>query len=381
MNQPGDSAGGDVRLWNEEAFAHGAQAWTALLNRSSADALFMSWQWQRSWWEHHRSLLNATLHLLAVHSPSGELIGLAPLYSHTVRSRALVGVRRLELMGAAWRNDAPAFSEYLDVIAARGHEQAVLDAIATWLRSQSFWQDLAITAVREDSLVARLARETLSQIAYVRDADPMVSYAVTLPRSFADYVAGLGDGTRRRLFGQRRKLSNVSLSYANDAQIAESLALLRRFKSDRWAGALQGESLQRFHESIARSAAASNSLRLSVLSTDGVPLSVMFNIRAGNTEYYLQSAFDVTRASGLSPGYLHFGYAMEQACQDGVTRFDFLGGRGLNRDYKQDLSAEPCRLVCYHAVRAPLLRALHASYAWTRRAFARSQPVCLVEAA
>lgn len=371
----------DVRLWNEEAFAGGAEVWTALLERSGADPLFMSWQWQRSWWQHHRSLLNATLHVLAIHAPSGELLGLAPLYSHTVRTRALLGVRRLELMGAAWRNDAPAFSEYLDVIAARGHEQDVLDAIAGWLRSQSFWQDFAITAVREDSLAARLARDMLSRIAYVRDADPMVSYPVTLPHSFADYVGGLGDGTRRRLFGQRKKLSNVSLTYADAAQVADWLALLRRFKADRWVGALQGESLQRFQESIARRAAASNDLRLSVLSTDGVPLSVMFNIRAGGTEYYLQSAFDVTRASGLSPGYLHFGYAIEQACKDGLSRFDFLGGRGLNRDYKQDLSAEPCKLVCYHAVRAPLFRALHAGYAWTRRTFTRSQPLCLVEAA
>ena len=63
-------------------------------------------------------------------------------------------------------------------------------------------------------------------------------------------------------------------------------------------------------------------------------------------------------ARGLSPGFLHLGYAIEAACRDGIQRFDFLAGRGLHRDYKRDFAADQHAADTLHIVRKPSLRAL-----------------------
>ena len=42
----------------------------------------------------------------------------------------------------------------------------------------------------------------------------------------------------------------------------------------------------------------------------------MYNVRIGTLEYNIQSGFDAT-IKGVSLGYLHFGFAIEQACRDG----------------------------------------------------------------
>jgi CelD/BcsL family acetyltransferase involved in cellulose biosynthesis len=84
----------------------------------------------------------------------------------------------------------------------------------------------------------------------------------------------------------------------------------------------------------------------------------MLNLRVAGTEYYLQSGFDPSFARGISPGYLHLGYAIEAACRDGLKRFDFLAGRGLHRDYKRDFASVSAPLQTLHLVRKPVLRLL-----------------------
>ncbi len=78
--------------------------------------------------------------------------------------------------------------------------------------------------------------------------------------------------------------------------------------------------------------------------------------------YFLQSGFNAAAARGVSPGYLHFGYAIEAACQENADRFDFLAGPGRHRDYKRDFAAEPVTVVTYHLVRGGLTARLYAVY-------------------
>jgi CelD/BcsL family acetyltransferase involved in cellulose biosynthesis len=146
------------------------------------------------------------------------------------------------------------------------------------------------------------------------------------------------------------------------------LAQMDQWRASRW-GANAGASLVgRFERMLAQRLAPHGTLRLSEFSENGRPLSVMLNVRMAGTEYYLASAFDPARGSGLSPGYLHFGYAIEAACADGVARFDLLAGRGRHRDYKVDFGPREEPLVSWQLVRAPVLRGLYGLHGFVRRA-------------
>lgn len=360
-----------VRTWSEAEFASGKRAWDALLASSAADPLFMSWDWQRRWWIHHARMLDATLRLAAVYADD-ELVGLAPFYARTVVVRGFLRPRRIELLGIAWREPRAVFSDYLDFIAARNHESAVLDALAAWLAAEPDWDEMALCCTKKSGLAWRFAAEHLAGLAYVREVDPMNAWCARLPAHFDEYVGRLGAEVRRKLFNQRRKLVGPEVQYAAAADIADYLSLLGQYSSARWqSAALSDDPHSAFHLDIADALARSGELRLSRLVTQEGPRSVMYNIHKNDTVYYIQSAFDPGGSRGLSLGYLHFGYAIEAACREGVAQFDFLAGRGRHRDYKQDLLTECIPVVSYHVLRGRLARALYRAYerikcAWTR---------------
>ena len=351
-----------IRLWTEAEFAQSKVAWDALLSAADADPLFMSWDWQWHWWTHHRDSLGADLQLVALYWGT-RLVGLAPFYAHRAVVRRVLHPRRLELIGAAWRDAQAAFSDYLDIVAARELRGPVQAALGEWLASAA-WDECVLCGTRRDGVASEVAERHLPRLARVREVDPLAGWCVELPERFEEYVRRLDPQVRRRLFNQRRKLEGPAVRYAGEAEVEADLELLWRYVADRWGTGGPAEGLRGFYRDMAQVLARAGRLRLSRLESGGRTLSVMFNALVDGSIYYLQSGFDRQRAVGLSPGYLHFGYAIERACAEGHRRFDFLGGSGQHRDYKRDLLTENVPLVTYHAVRGTWTRALYAAYDW-----------------
>ena len=350
-----------VRTWGSEEFAAAQPVWDDLLGRSVADPLFMSWDWQWRWWLHHAPALEATLQLAAVYA-GDRLVGLAPFYSRAVITRRILRSRRLELIGIAWRDSRAMFSDYLDIIAASDCRDAVVEALDTWLEAQRFWDELALCCTKPEGVAAQLVTQRLRRWTYVREVDPMNGWCAQLPPAFSDYVQRLSPEVRRKLFNQRRKLADPRLEHVTGADIESTLQRLRQLSVERWGHGQPPAHVQEFLKDITVRLAHTGELQLSRLATAAGTLSILYNVQRGGTIYYLQSAFDPTRAQGLSPGYLHFGYAIEEACAAGARRFDFLAGRGRHRDYKGDLLAERVPIVSYHIVRGAVSRALYAAY-------------------
>ncbi len=349
-----------LREWSEEEFAASKAVWDDLVASSDADPLFMSWDWQWRWWKHHSPSLDATLRLVGLYSGDG-LVGVAPFYARNVLARGRFRACRLELVGNAWRHPHAAFSDYLDIIARSDLRGGVLEALGRWLRREGRWDELAFCCVRRDGVAAQLVG-LLKSFAFAREVDPLSAWCARLPSRFDQYIERLGSDTRRKLFNQRRKLSGPQIRFAEEGQVADVLRELWRCSSDRWGDAAGTARFQDFHLDFARCMARSGRLRLSQLVTREGTLSAMYNVRVGSTIYYLQSGFDPARSQGLSPGYLHFGYAIEAACAEGAERFDLLAGRGRHRDYKRDFQTECVPLINYHIVRRPLARMLYAMH-------------------
>ncbi|HEU4603547.1 MAG TPA: GNAT family N-acetyltransferase [Steroidobacteraceae bacterium] len=351
-----------VEQWSELQFASARQEWESLLLKSDADPLFMSWDWNSLWWKHYRASLDASLVLLAARTCDGELVGIAPLYYHSVQHRGGYTAGRLEWLGNAWRKThAGVFSEYLDLIIAPGRVDQVLSAFVAHLRSLGNWSDLIATNVRPTSAAVSLCR-LLCSTGYVRTCDAREAHSISLPSEFTVYTAGLNSQIRRKVWAQRKRLTSPSLVVC-DKDASECMQLIDRFHSNRW-GALHfvGERGS-FHRELTAALATRGALRGSILACAGEPISAMYNVRLHGAEYNLQSGFDGTRTSGISPAYLHFGYSIEQACRDGIKTFDFLAGEGKSRQYKRDFQTQKTDVVTIQAIRGPL--------AWLYRAYDR----------
>ena len=87
------------------AFGELRNEWSALLETSPSDCLFVTWEWLHTWWTHLRG--NAKLTLITVRRGS-DLIAIAPFASD---GADLFGSPRLSFLG-----EGRVGSDYLDVV-------------------------------------------------------------------------------------------------------------------------------------------------------------------------------------------------------------------------------------------------------------------------
>src|SRR5262245_19789918 len=154
------------RIEDASRFAALAAEWDALLARSAAGGVFLTFEWLHAWWRH---LGRGRLHLLAVRD-QGRLTAVAPLALAPPRPGRLLPFRRLQFLGAG-----AAGSDYLDVIADRDAEPEALRALADALGRDGFMLDLGRVApggARALSLVGRLGERGWSSRAVQRETCP-----------------------------------------------------------------------------------------------------------------------------------------------------------------------------------------------------------------
>jgi CelD/BcsL family acetyltransferase involved in cellulose biosynthesis len=347
------------RHWSVEDFAHGREAWTALLANSRADPMFMSWEWHWAWWS-HLSVGSDELYIVAAYTDQGKLVGLAPLYLHRGLHRG-VAANRLESLGSRWRSRQDVFSEYLDFIVARDHEAQFSRGIAAHVLADDRWSDFVLRNVRDDSVANRAVREHLGARYYVRTVEPMVAQAISLPRSVDAFVDMLKPSARRRIWHHRKRLVASDLRIIPAERVGDALDALNRYHTQRWGDVHYVGQRRAFHLQFAAGMAERGALRVSELQHQGETISVVYDVRLGDTEYNLQSGFHAD-TRGISPGYLHFGYCIERACHDGLRRFDFLAGTGLHRDYKRDFGTVNTRIGTAQVIRSRALSWLYRQY-------------------
>ena len=99
--------------------------WNDLVQRSYNDNLFLTWEWQSTWWKH---LGSGQLILLGFRAEGdGRLVGIAPLF----RTQTDDGQSVLNMVGC---RDV---SDYLDLILEEGQEDLVYPALLDYLAGKA----------------------------------------------------------------------------------------------------------------------------------------------------------------------------------------------------------------------------------------------------
>src|SRR5271169_6063952 len=91
--------------------------WNGLLNQSTANTIFLTWEWLFSWGESYL-IAGRSLFIVMVYRDD-ELVGIAPWYIQHLR-RGVLTIKQIQFLGAP-----DAGSDYLDVIIKKGQEQKV----------------------------------------------------------------------------------------------------------------------------------------------------------------------------------------------------------------------------------------------------------------
>ena len=305
-----------------DGFAALAAEWNPLLKRSRFDNFFLTHEWQTTWWS---QLGEGDLWILAFRRPEdGTLVGICAFYLVTISAGPKAGQRHLNLVGCI------EVSDYLDVIAAEGWEEAVYRSLLTWLTGPDApeWDVVDLCNLAEDSLTYRTLPPIFTAAGFqveVLQEDTAPQFALPLhyedvpagpggqkaaPRDPAQTTPGGAGGSGRIHAGGQRALLA--------AEVDDFVALQRASRADK--ADFMTPAMHRFFQTVAERMLAAGTLRLFFLSLDGEKAATLFAFEYDRRFWLYNSGYDPDSHAQLSPGWVLLAYAIQYAIATGCQR-------------------------------------------------------------
>lgn len=322
----------DWTLYRDESgFDELREEWNDLLARSRFNTIFLTWEWQTTWWR-HLGRVRGPLYILAARE-DGRLVAIAPLYLSEDAGKVLQVVGCIEV------------SDYLDLIMEAGREEAVYAEFLRWLAGPDApaWDAVDLcnqpSASLSYSLLPQMAEGTGYAVeVFQEDVCPVITLPGGGGEAWDAYLETLDKKERHEI---RRKLRRVERE-APDARVrfvdggAELpaavdafIALHRNSRADKHS--FMTEQMQAYFRAIAETLAARGWLQLSFLEVDGAAVATYFCFDYENAILVYNSGYDPAGVPQLSPGWVLLARVIQRAIELGRSRFDFLQG---DEDYK-----------------------------------------------
>ncbi len=339
----------DLKLYTDASgFAALRDDWNTLLARSRANTLFLTWQWQTTWW---RCLGEGDLYLLAWYD-DGRLVAIAPLYLHDDSA----GQRRFDLVGCV------DVSDYLDIIVETGREDTAYSALLDWLASDGcpHWDATGLCNLPASSLTHwRLPELAASRgwqaVTVLEDVCPLIQ----LPDSFETYLHEILSKKQRHEV--RRKLRRIEeeaavrwyvAGAASDlGQDIDAFIELHRLSKQEKLGFMT-PSMEVFFRTIMQTMHDAGWLHLAFIEVNGAKAAAMLSFIYQGRLLVYNSGYDPASYAELSPGIVLTTRIIEDAIDRGLSIFDFLQG---NEVYKYRFGAQDTAVYSTVIRRTPAL--------------------------
>ncbi len=322
-----------------------AVEWRDLLADSSADPLFLSWEWLFTWW---RVLGGGRALRVMTVRDDDRLVAVAPLVLRGRAMRRLQPFEVLEFLGTG-----AAGSDYLDLIVRSNHEADVLRALHRYLADSRYSLELSHTT-GDSSSASRLAQRLAGTgWARVDETVEVCPYIALDGHDWDGYLETLSSSHRynvRRRFRKLEKDFDARFEHADDESTRRAfltdLVRLHRMRRDTLGGSdgLDDDRTVTFHDAFTTLALARGWLRLHRLSLDGAPVASVYGFRVGPKYYFYQSGFDPAYAKH-SVGLLVLAHSIKTALEDGAAEYDLLHG---NERYKYHWTSTERPLTRHH---------------------------------
>jgi CelD/BcsL family acetyltransferase involved in cellulose biosynthesis len=308
-----------------------AEEWNGLLHRSSADTLFLTLEYQRTWWQH---LGEGELLILAVRDGE-ELVGIAPLFAteNDQEQRILATVGCVDV------------SDYLDLIVAQGREEEVYAALAGYLAGPSApaWDVLDLCNIHQDSpTLVRLPALAEERGWAVSTALDEVCPIVRLPGTWEEYLQMLSKKQRHEV---RRKLRRIEAEAVDwyivgprrnlTAEVEDFLDLMAASTPDK--AAFLTPQMRKFFHGLARVSYERGWLELAFLTLGGQKAAAYIDFVYNNRVLVYNSGLDWQRFPRAGAGIVLTAYIIRHAIEQGREVFDFLRG---NERYKYQFGGQ-----------------------------------------
>ena len=314
----------------------GAQ-WNDLLASSSADGVFLTWDWIRQWWQIYGAGIGSGLSARAdlrvlLAFDRDTLIGIAPLMIRQTRRGVLPGPRVLSMVGQGGGTLAERFA----FIVAPAVELEVATAFAQFISGPMCqeWDQLRFERLTEGARSTQVLIDALTAAGLpLESTSAHVAPYSHLPASMDAFLAERSSNFRSQYRRSQRKLEAVGelkvCMAGTDLSVDDAMRALgtlhrKRFDAQE-SKSFRTEAYIEFHRGIARQFQRAEWLWLAILKLDGKPIAARYDYVYGGKVWCMQGGWD-PEYSAFRPGMVLTGRVIEWAISQGCAEYDFLTG-------------------------------------------------------
>jgi CelD/BcsL family acetyltransferase involved in cellulose biosynthesis len=308
-----------------------ANEWNALLKVSHNNVPFLTYEFQRAWWEYlgGGEWRQGELNIVIGHGESGELLGIAPLFVTTDTQ----GKRILQFIGSH------EIADFLDLIVRPEDHTAFTEALLQFLVAQDSrsWERIELFNLLNSSLTFKVLEDVADKAELSFQSETLQpSPYIEIPTGFDTYVDSLNTKQahelRRKLRRAGRNPNPISLEVVQDpatlsAALEDFFSLMSQ-EADK--ATFLKPSMRVQMEAIARAAFAGGWLQLVFLKSGETRIAGYMNFDYDNCIWAYNAGFDNAYAY-LSPGWVILSEMMRWAIEHGRRIFDFMRG---DEEYK-----------------------------------------------
>lgn len=320
----------------DTAFSDLKPEWNALLQNSSANCIFSTWEWQSNWWSAYEA---GELWVVTCRLENGELVAIAPWFVETQET----GERVVRSVGCVDVTD------YVDLIILPEYADEVYAALAQHLfEHRDRYDRINLCNIPEKSPTHKQFSAKLKDCGFEVEVELQeVCPVITLPDDWDEYLARLDKKQRHEI---RRKLRRAGGDDArwyivngehNLAEELDRFLELMASSQQQKAEFLEDPKNVTFFKKIVPATFEQGWLQLNFLTVDGVPSATYLNFDYNDSIQVYNSGLDPEKFAHLSPGIVLLAYNIQHAIETGHRLFDFLRG---NETYKYRMGGEDTRV-------------------------------------
>jgi CelD/BcsL family acetyltransferase involved in cellulose biosynthesis len=297
--------------------------WNDLLQRSSSNRIFSTWEWNATWWQ---AFEPGALWVIACRDDSGKLVGLAPWFieQHPEKGRVVCTIGCREV------------TDYLDIIADRDYTGPVLGALAAYLvQYRASYDQIELCNIPEDSISYQNFPACLRQHGFeVTLTHEDVCPIIQLPATWDEYLNSLDKKNRHEIRRKMRRAEGeggdtqwyiVGQSDNIDEKIEEFLKMMAASDPAKTVFLSDLKNVT-FFKRIASVLHARGWLQLAFLTVDNRDAAAYLNFDYDGKILVYNSGLYPEEYGHLSPGIVLLANIIQHAIDTGHTVFDFLQG-------------------------------------------------------
>lgn len=316
---------------DERAFAELQPEWNELLHRSTSDLIFLTWEWQSTWWSAYQG---GQLWVITCRDEVGTLVGIASWFIQYANNERVV--RTIGCVDV---------TDYVDVIADPEHVEAVHATLAQFLtENRDAYDRINLCNIQEASPTLALLPDNLQANGFSVETELQeVCPVIDLPDSWEAYLERLDKKQRHEIRRKiRRAESEASLEWhvvdetcEIHEEVGKFLKLMRASHPEK-AKFLDDAKNTAFFTSIVPLIYQCGWLKMSFLVVNGTPSAAYCDFDYNDRILVYNSGLLPQENAHLSTGIVLLSYNIRDAIERQRDVFDFLRG---NETYKYRMGA------------------------------------------